>query len=406
MWCVRVAVVNGGALSFPAAGLFHAIVVLKLTAIVHRDALKHGVEVLAQAALQTVERPDHAGGGMVRHREDDARPGEPFREHHQRPAGGGKQKASNGERFLKKIERTGGEAVSRLTRRRKVYEVIHTLHQEKGYEIASLCALSGIPRSSYYKWLHREESASEKENTLLLEEIIRLYSEVKGIYGYRRMTLNVNSRLKRNYNHKRIYRLMKSVHMQAVIRRKKKHYVMSEPRITAENVLNRAFTANRPNEKWLTDVTEFKLINGKKAYLSAILDLHDKSIVAYALGRSNNNQLVFDTFDRAVRANPSAHPLFHSDRGYQYTNRQFKAKLDGIHATQSMSRPGRCIDNGPMEGFWGILKSEMYYLRQFHTFEELKKAIDEYIDFYNTRRLQAKLKGLAPLAYRNQTLVA
>ena len=117
----------------------------------------------------------------------------------------------------------------------------------------------------------------------MLEEIIRLYSEVKGIYGYRRMTLNVNSRLKRNYNHKRIYRLMKSVHMQAVIRRKKKHYVMSEPRITAENVLNRAFTANRPNEKWLTDVTEFKLINGKKAYLSAILDLHDKSIVAYPL---------------------------------------------------------------------------------------------------------------------------
>ena len=97
----------------------------------------------------------------------------------------------------------------------------------------------------------------------------------------------------------------------------------------------------------LTDVTEFKLLNGKKAYLSAILDLHDKSIVAYALGQSNNNQLVFDTFDRAVRANPSAHPLFHSDRGCQYTNRQFKAKLDGIHATQSMSRPGRCIDNGP-----------------------------------------------------------
>ena len=304
------------------------------------------------------------------------------------------------------MERTRGEAVSRLTRRRKVYEAIHTLHQEKGYEIASLCTLSGIPRCSYYKWLHREESASEKENTLLLEEIIRLYSEVKGIYGYRRMTLNVNSRLKRNYNHKRIYRLMKSVHMQAVIRRKKKHYVMSEPRITAENVLNREFTANRSNEKWLTDVTEFKLYNGKKAYLSAILDLHDKSIVAYALGRSNNNQLVFDTFDRAVSANPGAHPLFHSDRGYQYTNRQFKAKLDGIHATQSMSRPGRCIDNGLMEGFWGILKSEMYYLRQFHTFEELKKAIDEYMDFYNTRRLQAKLKGLAPLAYRNQTLVA
>ena len=144
----------------------------------------------------------------------------------------------------------------------------------------------------------------------MLEEIIRLYSEVKGIYGYRRMTLNVNSRLKRNYNHKRIYRLMKSVHMQAVIRRKKKHYVMSEPRITAENVLNRAFTANRPNEKWLTDVTEFKLLNGKKAYLSAILDLHDKSIVASALGHSITNLLAFAPFDMSDPAIARAHSLF------------------------------------------------------------------------------------------------
>ena len=160
--------------------------------------------------------------------------------------------------------------MSRRIRRRKVYETICALHQEKGYETASLCALAGIPRSSYYKWLNRETCASEKENALLLEELIRLYSEVNGIYGYRRMTMNVNSRLKRNYNRKRIYRLMKSVHMQAVIRRKKKHYIMSDPRVTAENVLNREFTADRPNEKWLTDVTEFKLQNGKKAYLRGI----------------------------------------------------------------------------------------------------------------------------------------
>ena len=240
----------------------------------------------------------------------------------------------------------------------------------------------------------------------MLEEIIRLYSEVKGIYGYRRMTLNVNSRLKRNYNHKRIYRLMKSVHMQAVIRRKKNHYVILEPRVTAENVLNREFTANSPNEKWLTDVTEFKLHDGKKAYLSAILDLHDKSIVAYALGRSNNNQLVFDTFDRAVRANPGAHPLFHSDRGYQYTNRQFKAKLDGIHATQSMSRPGRCIDNGPMEGFWGILKRERYYGRRFTSREQLVRMIREYITYYNFRRLQRGLGVRTPMEVHDRLLAA
>jgi transposase InsO family protein len=109
-------------------------------------------------------------------------------------------------------------------------------------------------------------------------------------------------------------------------------------------------------------VTAFKLTNGQKAYLSAILDLGDRSIVSYVIGHSNNNQLVFETFDLAVMANRDAKPLFHSDRGFQYTNKMFKNKLDNIGATQSMSRVSRCIDNGPMEGFWGIIKSEMYYL--------------------------------------------
>jgi transposase InsO family protein len=194
--------------------------------------------------------------------------------------------------------------------------------------------------------------------------------------------------------------------MKSVIRKKKKNYAPSIPQITAENVLNREFKADKPNQKWLTDVTEFKLTNGSKAYLSAILDLGDKSIVSYVLGHSNNNQLVFETFDLAVAANPNAKPLFHSDRGFQYTNRQFKNKLDKISATQSMSRVSRCIDNGPMEGFWGIIKSEMYYLQKFHTYEELKLAIDEYIEFYNFRRLQKNLKGLTPNEFRNQTFVA
>lgn len=99
-------------------------------------------------------------------------------------------------------------------------------------------------------------------------------------------------------------------------------------------------------------------------------------------------------------------PCFTVTGGYQYTNRQIKAKLDSIHALQGISRPGRCIDNGSMEGFWGVLKTEMYYLLSFHTFKKLQKAVDEYMDFYNTRRLQAKLKGLAPLVYRNQNRMA
>lgn len=241
---------------------------------------------------------------------------------------------------------------------------------------------------------------------MILAEIVRVYTEVKGIYGYRRMTMNINRILNKQYNHKRIYRLMKTANMKSVIRKKKKNYRPSTPQITAENVLNRNFHADIPNQKWLTDVTEFKLTNGQKAYLSAILDLNDKSIVSYLLGHSNNNQLVFETFDKAVSANSDAKPLFHSDRGFQYTTRQFKSKLDSISAIQSMSRVSRCIDNGPMEGFWGIIKSEMYYLQKFNTYEELKVAIDEYINFYNTKRLQKNLKGLTSIEYRNQTLVA
>jgi len=269
-----------------------------------------------------------------------------------------------------------------------------------------MCRIVGIARSAYYKWLNRIDSALDIENSRILEEMIRLYTDVKGIYGYRRMTMNVSRIFNKQYNYKRIHRLMKSVNMQSVIRRKKKNYIPSTPLITAENVLNREFHADKSNQKWLNDVTEFKLVNGQKAYLSAILDLGDNSIVSYVLGHSNNNQLVFHTLDLATIANPSAKPLFHSDRGYQYTSTQFKNKLDRIGATQSMSRVSRCIDNGPMEGFWGIIKCEMYYLQKYHTYEDLKKAVDEYMEFYNMRRLQKKLKGLAPLEFRNQTLIA
>lgn len=275
-----------------------------------------------------------------------------------------------------------------------------------GYSISELCKCANIARSSYYKWLNRSESLRIKENTIIKNEIINIYNEVKGIYGYRRITLNFNKKFNSKYNYKRIYRLMKSMNLKSIIRKKRKKYIQSTPQITAENRLNRDFNSNAPNCKWLTDVTEFKLTNGKKAYLSAILDLYDNSIVSYVLGTSNNNQLVFDTLDKAIASNPEAQPLFHSDRGFQYTNKSFRDKLNKINATQSMSRIGRCIDNGPMEGFWGILKSEMYYLNKFHTYEELEQAIHRYIKFYNTKRLQRKLKGMAPIEYRNHTLTA
>jgi putative transposase len=210
----------------------------------------------------------------------------------------------------------------------------------------------------------------------------------------------LNARYETNYNYKRIYRLTQLAGLKAVIRRKRPHYQRSTPEVVAENILNRDFKAEKLNDKWLTDVTEFKCGDNSKLYLSAILDLKDKGIVSFAIGRSNNNQLVFDTFDVAVSKYPDAHPIFHSDRGFQYTNKQFKARLDKAGMIQSMSRVGRCIDNGPMEGFWGVLKCEMYYLSKFKDYDSLAAAIENFIHFYNYGRRQKKLNKLAPMTYR------
>ena len=276
------------------------------------------------------------------------------------------------------------------------------MNEAEHYPIRKLCVAVHIARSAYYKWLHRTPSFSQKINEQLVEWIKQHYEERNGILGYRQMTVVINREHDVHINKKRIYRLMQILHLRSVTRIKKKTYIPSTPQVTAENILNRDFHADKPNEKWLTDVTEFKYYVGttvKKLYLSAILDLYDRRIVAYKIGDSNNNELVFSTFDEAVKLNSDAHPIFHSDRGFQYTNKVFHQKLVDAGMIQSMSRVGRCIDNGPMEGWWGILKSEMYYLRKFTDKSELISAIEEYITYYNTRRYQIKLNSMTPMEY-------
>jgi len=250
---------------------------------------------------------------------------------------------------------------------------IQTVQQDMGFSIKLLCEVADIPRSSYYKWLNREVSAQEQENERIAKAMILLYEKVEGIFGYRQLTLHLSRQMGQTINHKRIYRLMKLAGIQSVIRRKRKKYMKSTPEQIAENLLNREFTAERTNEKWVTDVTEMKYGNAQKAYLSAILDLHDKSIVAYVLGHSNNNNLVHETLDKALNVAPGASPMLHSDRGFQYTSWGFKKRLEAHEMIQSMSRVGKCIDNGPMESFWGTLKSEKYYLHRYQTFDALKK---------------------------------
>ena len=298
-----------------------------------------------------------------------------------------------------------GQGLS-LVRLERKYLAVKRMNEEKGYPINALCDVLNLNRSSYYKWLRRDPFVQEAKDKELIDKMCILYQESHGILGYRRMQISLKRRYGLHCNKKRVYRAMRAIGMKSVIRRKRPNYVKSTPEVTAENILNRNFTAEHLNEKWLTDVTEFKYGDGGKMYLSAILDLKDKSIIAYTMGYSNNNRLVFDTFDIAVQKYPEAKPLFHSDRGFQYTSKVFRAKLDAQVMTQSMSRVGRCIDNGPMEAFWGTLKAEMYYLHRFHDYDSLKTEIEKYITFYNSNRYQAKLGGLAPLEFREMISAA
>ena len=283
---------------------------------------------------------------------------------------------------------------------------IEFLNTHMGYSIKEICLALKLNRSSYYKWKKRKQSKSELLNVQITEYIKEFYEESNGVLGYRQMNIVLNreksDELPHRVNVKRVRRLMRILGLKSVIRKKRPDYVKSTPEITAENVLKRDFKATVPFEKWLTDVTEFKYYVGnevKKLYLSAILDLYDRRIIAYKIGDSNNNELVFTTFDEARSLYPNAKPIFHSDRGFQYTNKVFHQKLLDAGMTQSMSRVGRCLDNAPMEGWWGILKSEMYYLKRFTSRESLVSAIENYIHFYNTRRYQKRLNCMTPCEY-------
>lgn len=287
------------------------------------------------------------------------------------------------------------------------YMTIQFYYKTEGWSINWMCKHLNISRAAYYKWLHRETPDYELENTKLAELIKEYDERFCHILGYRRMTSWINHFNHTNYKQKRVHRIMKKLDIHAVIRKKNKKYAVSKPETIAKNKLGRDFYANAPNKKWVTDVTEFKVPGqNKKLYLSVILDLYDRFPVAYALGTRNNNQLIFKTFNKAVATNPDAKPLFHSDRGFQYTSKVFQMKLKEQEMEQSMSRVGRCIDNGPTEGFWGIIKSEMYQMYDIKNEESLRYAIHDYIRFYSEERPQDRYNCKTPLEVRNEALAS
>ncbi|WP_437132847.1 IS3 family transposase [Streptococcus suis] len=276
--------------------------------------------------------------------------------------------------------------------------------EQKEASISHLCRILKVSRSGYYKWLRHQETPSEQENTRLIDVIKDLHSQHNGILGYRRMTRFVNRKLETNYNKKRIRRLMHILGIRSIIRRSKGYCTKTSFVNVEDNILNRDFTATAPNQKWCTDVTFLKYGIGCKAYLSAIKDLYDGSIVAYVVGQFNDNELVFETLRKARTANPEATPLIHSDRGSQYTSKDYYRLTTQYQMTRSMSRVGKCIDNAPIESFFGHFKTECYDLKKYKTFEELVSDIDAYIYFYNHQRFQERNNGLAPLEMRNKAV--
>ena len=207
-------------------------------------------------------------------------------------------------------------------------------------------------------------------------------------------------------NHKTVQRLMKELNLFCRVRMKKYRSYKGEVGKTAPNLLNRDFHADKPNQKWVTDVTEFSLF-GQKLYLSPILDLHSSDLVSYTISERPALSMVISMLDKAFEKIPDGTNLIlHSDQGWQYQHKHYRQMLENKGIRQSMSRKGNCLDNAVMENFFGLLKSELLYLQEFQSVEHFKQELIEYLDYYNNRRIKAKLNGLPPALHRQQALLA
>lgn len=272
----------------------------------------------------------------------------------------------------------------------------------KNYSVTKLCQIAGVSSSGYYKWRNRGQSKSELENEMLGKEIRRIFEESDRTYGVVRIQYALKRELDKQVNIKKIRRMMRIMDLSPEIRRKRSNWVNSVPTYTCDNLIKRNFIADKPNQKWFTDVSYLFYGNHQKAYISAIIDRYDMSIVSYVIGKRNDNALVMETIKQGFQENPGVIPIIHSDRGFQYTSHDYHHLKNSYGFNISMSRPGKCLDNQPIESFWGTLKSEYYYRKHFDSFDQLKEGIEGYINFYQTKRYVPKFEGLTPIEYRRK----
>ena len=273
-----------------------------------------------------------------------------------------------------------------------------------GFRLDLLLETALLARSTYYYQLNQLDKSDKNHD--IKAEIQAIFTEHKGNYGYRRITLELRNR-GFVVNQKKIQRLMKALGLSARIRRKRKYSsYQGEVGKKADNLIQRQFEAAKPMEKCYTDVTEFAIpASSQKLYLSPVLDGFNSEIIAYHLSTSPNLIQVKAMLEQAFTEEHYTNTILHSDQGWQYQHQYYHRFLEDKGIQPSMSRKGNSPDNGMMESFFGILKSEMFYgyEKSFKSLEQLEQAIVDYIDYYNNKRIKVKLKGLSPVQYRTKS---
>ena len=264
----------------------------------------------------------------------------------------------------------------------------------------ALLELAAIPRSTYYYVI---KTFDKPDKDAELKDIIQaIYKEHQGRYGYRRIRDELENRGHR-VNHKKVQRLMNILGLKSLVRMKKYRSYKGMVGKIAPNILEREFHAKKPNEKWVTDITEIKCC-GEKIYLSPILDLFNGEIITYTIDSRPVYTLVSNMLDQAFeRLAAEDRPLIHSDQGWHYQMKPYRHALKQRGIQQSMSRKGNCYDNAVIESFFGTMKSEFLYLKEFDSIEQFKQELFIYIEYYNHKRIKARLKGMSPVQYRTHS---
>ena len=272
------------------------------------------------------------------------------------------------------------------------------------FSLDILLKIIKLARSTYYYHL-KQLGQTDKDQDIKIE-ILSIYREHKGNYGYRRIHLELRNR-GYSVNHKKVQRLMKVLGLVARIRRKRKYSsYQGEIGKKAENLIQRQFEAAKPMEKCYTDVTEFAIpASTQKLYLSPVLDGFNSEIIAYNLSTTPNLEQMKMMLEQAFTEEYYENTILHSDQGWQYQHDSYHRFLESKGIQASMSRKGNSPDNGMMESFFGILKSEMFYgyEKSFQSLKQLEQAIVDYINYYNNKRIKVKLKGLSPVQYRTKS---